>query len=176
MKHRISIRTLFVFTAASLGLPFVQAAEEAPLVIQKQDSFAVGGTTVNAPGVFDPIKHGAFNPAAQESAGQTLRADHAYVFYQVPARARSLPLVIWHEFGQSAKTWETTPDGREGFQTIFLRRNYSVYRVDQPRRGRAARSTQAATLPAAPATPFRAEQRSELWRPSAVRLQMGISG
>ena len=57
---------------------------------------------------------------------------------------------MWHGFGQSAKTWETTPDGREGFQTIFLRRNFSVYLVDQPRRGRASRSTKPATLPVAP--------------------------
>ena len=33
------------------------------------------------------------------------------------------------------KTWETTPDGREGFANIFLRRGFSVYLVDQPRRG-----------------------------------------
>jgi hypothetical protein len=135
-----------VFSAASAWA----ADESAPLVIQKQGSFAVGGTIVTAPGTFDPIKHGAFNPSAQETAGQTLRGDHAYVTYQVPVGARSLPLVMWHGFGQSAKTWETTPDGREGFQTIFLRRKFSVYLVDQPRRGRASRSTQPATVPAAP--------------------------
>jgi len=33
--------------------------------------------------------------------------------------------------------WETTPDGREGYQTIFLRRGWAVYIVDFPRRGRA---------------------------------------
>ncbi len=122
----------------------------APLAIARQGSFSVGGTVVSAPGSFDPIAHGAFKPAAQSSAGQTLHGDHAYVFYQVPVGARQLPLVLWHGYGQSAKTWETTPDGREGFQTLFLRRNYPVYLVDQPRRGRAARSTQAAAIPAAP--------------------------
>ena len=125
-----------------------------PIVIEKQGSFAAGGTVVTAPGTFDPIKHGAFNPAAQETAGQTLRGDHAYVFYQIPVAARPLPLVMWHGYGQSAKTWETTPDGREGFQNIFLRRNYSVYLVDQPRRGRAARSTQAGSIPPAPDEPL----------------------
>lgn len=126
------------------------AGSSAPLVIEKQGSFAIGGTVVTAPGTFDPIKHGGFNPSAQESAGQTLHGDHAYVFYQVPVGARTLPLVMWHGFGQSAKTWETTPDGREGFQNTFLRRKFSVYLIDQPRRGRAARSTQAASIPAAP--------------------------
>jgi quercetin dioxygenase-like cupin family protein len=122
----------------------------APLMIQEQGSFAVGGTVVTAPGTFDPIKHGAYNPANQSSEGQTLHGDHAYVFYQIPATARKLPLVFWHGHGQSGKTWETTPDGREGFQNIFLRRRFPVYLMDQPRRGRASRSTVPLNLTAAP--------------------------
>ena len=47
---------------------------------------------------------------------------------------------MWHGADQSAKTWETTPDQREGFQNIFLRWRYSTYLIDQPRRGRAGRS------------------------------------
>ena len=89
------------------------------ITIKEQGSFAVGGTVIKSPGTFDPIKHGAFNPANQASEGQTLHGDHAYVFYQIPENARTLPFVFWHGFGQSAKTWETTPDGREGFQNIF---------------------------------------------------------
>jgi len=122
----------------------------APLIIQEQGSFAVGGTVVTAPGTFDPIAQGAYNPAGADPRGQTLHGDHAYVFYQVPVNARRLPLVFWHGHGQSAKTWETTPDGREGFQTIFLRRRFSVYLIDQPRRGRSARSTVPVTIPATP--------------------------
>lgn len=121
----------------------------APLLIQEQGSFAVGGTVVTAPGTFDPIAQGAYTPAP-DSKGQTLHGDHAYVFYQTPVNARRLPLVFWHGHGESGKTWETTPDGREGFQTIFLRRRFSVYLIDQPRRGRAGRSAAPGTLPATP--------------------------
>jgi hypothetical protein len=113
-----------------------------PLVIQEQGSFAVGGKVLTNPGRFDPYK-----PTAD---GQTLHGDHAYVFYQLPANAHKLPLVFWHGFGQFSKTWETTPDGREGFQNIFLRRGFGVYLIDQPRRGRAGRSTEPAALTAAP--------------------------
>lgn len=120
-----------------------------PLVIHEQGSFAVGGTVVTAPGTFDPIAQGAYTPTP-DPKGQTLHGDHAYVFYQVPVNARALPLVFWHGHGQSGKTWETTPDGREGFQTIFLRRRFSVYVLDQPRRGRAAKSTQPLNLTATP--------------------------
>lgn len=120
------------------------------LIIDEQGSFAVGGTVITNPGVFDPIKDGAFNPANQSSAGQTLHGDHAFVFYQIPAHARKLPLVFWHGHGQSMKSWQTTPDGREGFQNIFLRRHFPVYLIDQPRRGEAARSTMPVTISAAP--------------------------
>lgn len=118
------------------------------LTIREQGSFAVGGTVIKSPGTFDAVKHGAFNPANQASEGQTLHGDHAYVFYQIPANARRLPLVFWHGYGQSAKTWETTPDGREGFQNIFLRRRYPVYLIDQPRRGKAGRSTKPISISA----------------------------
>lgn len=118
----------------------------APLIIQEQGSFAVGGTVATTPGTFDPFK--------MTPEGQTFHGDHAYVFYQIPVNARKLPLVFWHGFGQFSKTWETTPDGREGFQNIFLRRGYGVYLIDQPRRGNAGRSTQASTL-----TPVADEQK-----------------
>jgi hypothetical protein len=145
-----SLALVAVAGATSVCSHAAEAEATTPLVIQKQGSFAVGGSVVTAPGTFDPLKDGAYNPTDQETAGQTLHGDHAYVFYQIPINARRLPLVMWHGHGQSAKTWETTPDGREGFQNIFLRRNYSVYLMDQPRRGRAARSTQPLSIPAAP--------------------------
>ena len=43
---------------------------------------------------------------------------------------------MWHGFGQFSKTWETTADGREGYQNLFLRRQFATYLIDQPRRGR----------------------------------------
>jgi hypothetical protein len=113
-----------------------------PLIIQEQGSFAVGGTVVTNLGTFDPVK--------MSFEGQTFHGDHAYVFYQIPAKARKLPLVLWHGYGQFSKTWETTPDGREGYQNIFLRRSFGVYMIDQPRRGNAGRSTQPITLTPVP--------------------------
>lgn len=115
----------------------------APLQIQQQISFAAGGTVSTAAGVFDPRK-------PMEPAGQTYRGDHAYAFYQRPVHARPLPIVMWHGAGQFSKTWETTADGREGFQTLFLRRGFGVALVDQPRRGNAGRSMAAAALAPTP--------------------------
>jgi pimeloyl-ACP methyl ester carboxylesterase len=113
--------------------------KQVPLQIEKQGSFAVGGTKISEPGNFDLAN-------ALKPQGQTFHGDHAYVFYQIPVNGRRYPLVFLHGAGQSKKTWETTPDGREGFQNIFLRRGFSVYLLDQPRRGQAGKSTVEATI------------------------------
>ena len=119
-----------------------ESTEKGPLLIQEQGSFAVGGTVVTNPGTFDQYN--------QTPEGQTFHGDHAYVFYQIPAEARKYPLVMWHGIGQFSKTWETTPDGREGYQTIFLRRGFGVYLIDQPRRGNASRSMAEGTITPTP--------------------------
>ncbi|OJZ06474.1 MAG: alpha/beta hydrolase [Sphingobacterium sp. 40-24] len=113
-----------------------------PLMIEQQGSFSVGGTVITNPGKYDPVN--------RTPDGQTFHGDHAYVFYQKPVDAKRLPLVFWHGIGQFSKTWETTPDGREGFQNIFLRRGFGVYVIDQPRRGNASRSTVEATISPTP--------------------------
>ena len=113
-----------------------------PLVVQDQGSFAVGGNVATTPGTY--------NNNAPSAEGQSLHGDHAYVFYQVPEKPKSLPIIMLHGAYQSARSWETTPDGREGFQTIFLRRGFPVYLVDQPRRGRAGNSTVAMTIEPTP--------------------------
>lgn len=98
------------------------------LKIAEQGSFAIGGTVI------------------KDSLGHTYHGDHAYVFYQKPVGARKYPLVFAHGVEQFSKTWETTPDGREGFQNIFLRKGFPVYLVNQPRRGNAGRSTETVTI------------------------------
>lgn len=116
-KKRILI--LALMGALLTGSAF---AMEKPVTIADQGSFMAGGTIV-------------------EKDGKTLHGDHAYVFYQKPVKAHKYGLVFLHGAGQSGKTWETTPDGRDGFQNIFLERGYATYVVDQPRRGKAGLST-----------------------------------
>lgn len=139
-------RNLFLFLAASLFACSAPKSDEGFIVIQEQGSFAVGGTMKQNPGTFDAI--------LRTPEGQTFHGDHAYVFYQIPASAHKYPLVMWHGIGQFSKTWETTPDGREGFQNLFLRKKYSVYLIDQPRRGNAARSMVEATITPTPDEQF----------------------
>jgi hypothetical protein len=107
------IRVIFFLPAVFLiGIPASaqKPEKQKPILIEEQGSFAVGGKMITSPGTFDP-----YYPAP---AGQTFHGDHAYVFYQIPENARKYPLVMWHGIGLFSKTWETTPDGREGFQNF----------------------------------------------------------
>ena len=143
-KHRRLRSVLLLILLISAGIVTSACAisrgndKPEPLIIQEQGSFAVGGIVITNPGTYDSIKQGP--------DGQTFHGDHAYVFYQIPPSARRFPLVLWHGHGQFSKTWETTPDGREGYQNIFLRRGFGVYVIDQPRRGDAGRSTLPITI------------------------------
>jgi len=128
--------------SSSAGALAQQGGRTPPLTIQEQGSFAVGGMVVSRPGTY--------NNNAPTAEGQSLHADHLYAFYQVPVEARPLPIVMLHGAFQSGRSWETTPDGREGFQTFFLRRGFATYVVDQPRRGRAGNSSVAATIDPTP--------------------------
>ena len=111
------------------------SASSGAISIASQGSFFVGGRQVSAAGAFDATA--APNPP---TAGQTYWVDQMYVQYQIPVNARKYPLVFVHGGSGTGRVWETTPDGREGFQTlmtIFLRRCFPVYIDDFPRRGRA---------------------------------------
>src|SRR5689334_9868700 len=109
-------------SGANWAADAVTAAAAEPIALSKMGSFFYGGRVVDLP------------------EGETFHGDHGYAQYFVPSGARNLPIVMWHGRGQSGKTWESTPDGRDGFWQIFLRRRWPVCIVDQPRRGRASRA------------------------------------
>lgn len=96
--------------------------QQKPIVLKTMGSLFFGGTVSRA------------------DDGETFHGDHGYAQFYVPQNSRTYPLVMWHGIGQSGRTYETTPDGREGFMSIMPRRDWSVYIIDQPRRGRAGRT------------------------------------
>lgn len=109
------------------------------IVIAKQGHFTAGGTMLQREGEYDNSKFVGW--ATQVETGQSYRADHAYVHYQIPADAKRYPLVYVHGYGGSGVCWEMTPDGRDGFSTLMLRHGWSSYVMDLPGRGRAGRTT-----------------------------------
>jgi pimeloyl-ACP methyl ester carboxylesterase len=111
---------------------FADSPSDKSIALAEQGSFFVGGRIVQGNGVYNPAKD-----TGNTNEGNTFWADQMYVQYQIPVNPRRFPLVLVHGGGGTGRVWETTPDGREGYQTLFLRRGFPVYIVDFPRRGRA---------------------------------------
>jgi hypothetical protein len=59
-----------------------------------------------------------------------------YVQYRIPKQVNGPPIVMVPGSGHTGVTYETTPDGREGWATYFTRKNFPVYVVDHSGRGR----------------------------------------
>ena len=108
------------------------AADDGALVIKEQGIFSAGGTTITSNGTFDPE-----DQWEESGAGQTAHVDHANVLYQIPENETELPMVFLHGYGQSRMGWMTTPDGREGWSDMFLRKGHGVFLIDEPRCGEA---------------------------------------
>ena len=150
MKHNHRLAALFLCGIMSLSLLAGCASNTADadnsqndnaqttedgikaLYLSEQGIFSAGGITVTSDGTFDPE-----NQWEETGAGQTAHVDHANVLYQIPAEETGLPMVFLHGYGQSRMGWMTTPDGREGWSEMFLRKGHGVFLIDEPRRGEA---------------------------------------
>jgi pimeloyl-ACP methyl ester carboxylesterase len=59
-----------------------------------------------------------------------------YTQFMVPEGRAHVPVVLIHGGGLSGSCYETTPDGRTGWNEYFVRRRFPVYLPDQVGRGR----------------------------------------
>jgi hypothetical protein len=143
-----------------LALLLVAAAfgqkQSKPLVLEEQGSFFVGGETKTLPALPAPAppKPGAPPAPGRGFAGGDITINQMYVQYQIPVNgSRHIPVVMVHGCCLSSKTWETTPDGRMGWNEYFVRKDRPVYLADQVSRARsgfdpsAFNAVKAGTLP-----------------------------
>ncbi|QRX84263.1 esterase [Glaciimonas sp. PAMC28666] len=100
-----------------------------PMMISRQGSFFVGG---------HDIFSDTLSTLPNYAASGTVTVDQMYVHYQVPVKAKPLSLTLIHGCCLTGKTWESTPDGRIGWDEYFVRKGYSTYVIDQAERGRSA--------------------------------------
>src|SRR5918997_1727319 len=137
--RRIAIGAAAILLAASLQIP-IAASESGPIYLRGFGSFHVGGREVAITG--RPVKEVVFTPGgvpAKVDPNGVYQAEQMYVQYFLPAdRNASLPLLLWHGGGLTGVTYETTPDGREGWLNYFLRRGWDTYNSDAVERGRAS--------------------------------------
>ncbi len=124
-----------IVLAGMLGTSVTVTAQElkdvkvpdTPLVLTAQGSFFVGGDTVEQ----TQGQLGDLGPGGHISVNQM------YVRYMVPQGGdANMPVVMVHGATLTGKSWETTPDGRMGWDEYFVRKGHPVYVPDQVGRGR----------------------------------------
>jgi hypothetical protein len=98
-----------------------------PLELQDEGVFFVNAqtTTTNFP-----------DSATNTPTPGQITIDQMYVQYRIPKTISGPPIIMVHGSGHTGVTYETTPDGREGWATYFARKGFPVYVVDHAGRGR----------------------------------------
>jgi pimeloyl-ACP methyl ester carboxylesterase len=108
------------------------------IVLRGMGSFHVGGRLFEISG--KPVREVLLNvgsvPARIDPNG-LYQVEQMYVQYFLPKeRKGKMPLLMWHGGGLTGVTYETTPDGREGWLNMFVRKGWDVYVSDAVERGR----------------------------------------
>jgi pimeloyl-ACP methyl ester carboxylesterase len=100
-----------------------------PLTLQDEGSFFVNGQSYRSeyPGA-------SLNTGPAPAGNITI--NQMYVHFRIPAAKKGVPIVMVHGSQHTGMTYETTPDGREGWATWFVRQGHPVYVVDHSGRGR----------------------------------------
>jgi pimeloyl-ACP methyl ester carboxylesterase len=129
--------------AVALGIGAAQAqtppASAPPLQVREIGSMHVGGRVRALDGM--PVREMVPSPGAppiRVDPNGEFMVEGMYAQYVKLAEPRArYPLLLWHGGGLTGVTWETTPDGRPGWQMYFLRQGHDVYVSDAVERGRA---------------------------------------
>ena len=135
MRNRIDAAPLVVITLSLFCFTVSSRAESPspPLVLKTFGSFFVGGREESVP----YRSSNAIEPS--DDLPDSIIIDQMYVQYMIPARlTHEVALVLAHGAWHTGKTWEETPDGREGWATYFTRAGFATYWTDKPWRGRSA--------------------------------------
>lgn len=109
-----------------------------PIALRDMGSFHIGGRVVEISG--KPVKElvfGAGGVPAKIDPNGLYQVEQMYVQYFLPQnRKGKYPLLMWHGGGLTGVTYESTPDGREGWLNMFIRKGWDVYNSDAVERGR----------------------------------------
>lgn len=122
------------------------------LFVDEIGSFFVGGHNVTLEGL--PMRQRISTPGGPPhriDPNGDIIAGQMYVQYTRLAGVKATaPLLMWHGGGMTGANWETTPDGRPGWQMFFLRAGFDTYVSDAVERGRASFAPFPQVYPEAP--------------------------
>jgi hypothetical protein len=125
-------------SSLSLAAASAFAQTKAPISLRDIGSFHVGGRVIDITG--QPIKEVVFTPGgvpAKVDPNGKYQVEQMYVQYFLPQNPKGrLPLLLWHGGGLTGVTYETKPDGGDGWLTYFIRKGWDTYISDAVERGR----------------------------------------
>jgi hypothetical protein len=106
--------------------------------VREIGSFYVGGQPVSLQGVGErPRVRRAGAASERIDPNGDFEVGQIYVQFVKLVEPYPLPLLLLPGGSVTGVTYETTPDGRPGWQLLFLRNGYSVYIADTAQAGRA---------------------------------------
>jgi pimeloyl-ACP methyl ester carboxylesterase len=134
-----AMRRSIMVLALGLAAGSACAQSKEPILLREMGSFHIGGRVIEITG--QPIKEVVFTPGgvpAKMDPNGKYQVEQMYVQYFLPQNRRGkLPLLLWHGGGLTGVTYETKPDGGEGWLTYFIRKGWDTYISDAVERGRA---------------------------------------
>lgn len=134
--RRIAIAALL--TASVAAEAPAQPLQAQPIQIREIGSLHVGGRVAEVSGL--PEQEITFSPGAPPlriNPNGQFQVEQMYAQYVRLADPRArYPLILAHGGGLTGVTYETTPDGRPGWQMAFLRAGHDVFVTDAVERGR----------------------------------------
>jgi pimeloyl-ACP methyl ester carboxylesterase len=125
-----AVRAFAIALLASMtGL--ASAAADEPFAVARQGSIEAGGKVIDC-----RTNDGGNRNNPRQPPGKVV-VDNVYATFQYPANLRHPhPILFNPGGGHTARVYDTTPDGREGWLTLFVREGFAVYGVDRVNTGR----------------------------------------
>ena len=123
-----------------------------PLIVSEIGSFFAGGETAVLSGyAVEEISIAAGAPPQKVDPNGTYPTGQTYVHYvRLASPAHPTPILFLNGGSFTGAQWETTPDGRPGWQMLFLRAGFDTYLTDAVNKGRASWSRFPEITPAKP--------------------------
>jgi pimeloyl-ACP methyl ester carboxylesterase len=134
------MRSIIITAALLLGAApaLAQQAPATPLQIREIGSLHVGGRVAEITGLAE--QEIVFSPGApplRVNPNGQFQVEQMYAqFVRLESPRARFPLILAHGGGLTGVTYETTPDGRPGWQMAFLRAGHDVFVTDAVERGR----------------------------------------